>query len=42
MRISDIITQIKKLLTPEKLIRFARIPKRIESVEYYQIRDGFK
>lgn len=42
MKINDIITQIKQLLTPEKLIRFIRIQKRIESVKYYQIRDGFR
>jgi len=40
--INNLITQIKLLFNPEMLVKFVRIPKRIEDVKHYQIRDGFR
>lgn len=38
----NLITHIKQLFSPEIVVKFVRIPRRIEDVKHYQIRDGFK
>lgn len=39
--IKDLIKLIKSVFNTVDLVKFTRIPRRIESVRYYQIRDGF-
>lgn len=39
--IKDIIKLIKSVFNVVELVKFTRVPQRIQSVRYYQIRDGF-
>ena len=41
-RLHNLITQIKRLFFPDILVKFIRVPRRIEDVKHYRIRDGFK
>jgi hypothetical protein len=39
--IKNIVKLIKSVFNTVDLVKFTRVPRRIESVRYYLIRDGF-
>ncbi len=37
-----LIAKIKQLFSRENLVRFVKVPRRIDNVKHYHIRDGFQ